>query len=196
MNRVSMLVLFVMATLIRCRGTTIARRPNMSKTPLPLRSSFQNISTQATVNETSRVNRPCIQDTLLPPSFKGLRKIWSEHKYVLQINANGAVNGTSDMASPYAQLELESLGKGLFRAKGVTAKRYLSMDRLGRLYTRKIPSLESVFKKIPADKGFVAYKNYVHCWYIGLKRNGQPKRGNRVHKDQHSAHFLELQGSH
>lgn len=105
MNQVSMLVLlvFLMASLLRYQeATVVRRRPNLLTTLLPLRPSSRNISNHA-VNKTNRVKKPCITDTPLAPSIKLVRKLMSEHNYVLQINANGVVNGTSDIKSPYGE---------------------------------------------------------------------------------------------
>nr|ABJ88943.1 fibroblast growth factor a2 [Nematostella vectensis] len=168
------------------------------------------VTTQTTTTDVSRTEplielptaqekrKPCPKrkEKILPPtSFYAVRRLYSEHKFVIMIDRKGAVRGTTDIYSRYALMKIETAGlNGLFRAKAIATNLYLSMDSRGRLYTTRNRTEENVFrKKDSPSHGWFTYESYKYCdMYIGFKRNHHPRLGFKVKPGKHTAHFLEI----
>ncbi|KAK3737002.1 hypothetical protein QZH41_018397, partial [Actinostola sp. cb2023] len=211
-------MVFTFASLLKCQGAPTT--PTVS--PLPPASSnrrnsatltkrFSPLNVRSTKTKLAKAKKNVLStcnttDPVHPPSFIGEGKLFSERIYFLQIiptrnltkpyqhlKLNGRVSGTPDNYNPWVTLDFESVGAGLIRIKGKKADLYLSMDKEGSTYAKKIPDSESVFKKIQAKHGFTAYRSNKYCSkFIRMKKNGHLKKGGNVNEHHHSTHFLEV----
>ncbi|XP_067046069.1 fibroblast growth factor 1-like isoform X1 [Acropora muricata] len=118
-------------------------------------------------------------------------KLFNRNGYVLRINADGTVDGTTERNSPFARLEFHSVGTGLLMMLGIASQRYLSISDKGRLQGVVEPSRNTVFREVHETNWYHSYFSYEHSsWLIGIKKNGRAKRGQLTRIGQKSTQFL------
>ncbi|KAG7254586.1 hypothetical protein CRUP_005441, partial [Coryphaenoides rupestris] len=70
------------------------------------------------------------------PQLKGIvTRLYSSHGYYLQMNPDGAMDGTRDENSSFSQFNLIPVGLRIVAIQGAKTGLYLAMNSEGRLYT-------------------------------------------------------------
>ncbi|XP_078382164.1 fibroblast growth factor 1-like [Oculina patagonica] len=118
-------------------------------------------------------------------------RLFNRNGYLLRINNDGTIDGTTDKTSPFANLEFHSVGTSLMMILGITSKRYLSINDNGFLHGSEDPTLNSVFKEAHEENMFHSFLLYKDPkWLVGIKKNGKAKRASRTQVGQKSTQFL------
>ncbi|XP_068187346.1 putative fibroblast growth factor 1 isoform X2 [Antennarius striatus] len=108
----------------------------------------------------------------------------------LRILPDGTVNGGRQENDIYDILRLKAVSVGVVVIRGETAGRYLAMNRKGQLYGSQALNDECYFLEKYEENHYNTYCSQKYKWYIGLKRNGQPKAGPKTHQGQKAIFFL------
>ncbi|KAK0151365.1 Fibroblast growth factor 13 [Merluccius polli] len=132
------------------------------------------------------------------PQLKGIvTRLYSSHGYYLQMNPDGAMDGTRDENSSFSQFNVIPVGLRIVAIQGAKTGLYLAMNSEGRLYTSEHFTPECKFKESVFENYYVTYSSMLYrqtqsgrSWYIGINRDGQVMKGNRVKKNKGAAHFL------
>ncbi|XP_061558726.1 fibroblast growth factor 11 [Phycodurus eques] len=132
------------------------------------------------------------------PQLKGIvSRLYSQHGYYLQMQPDGTMDGTRDESSLFSQFNLIPVGLRIVAIQGAKAGLYLAMNSDGYLYTSDHFTPECKFKESVFENYYVTYSSMLYrqtqsgrSWYIGINRDGQVMKGNRVKKNKGAAHFL------
>uniref|UniRef100_A0A6Q2WU51 Fibroblast growth factor n=1 Tax=Esox lucius TaxID=8010 RepID=A0A6Q2WU51_ESOLU len=95
------------------------------------------------------------------------------------------------------QFNLIPVGLRIVAIQGAKTGLYLGMNSEGYLYTSEHFTEECKFKESVFENYYVTYSSMLYrqsqsgrSWYIGINRDGQVMKGNRVKKTKGAAHFL------
>ncbi|XP_055792500.1 fibroblast growth factor 11-like isoform X1 [Salvelinus fontinalis] len=132
------------------------------------------------------------------PQLKGIvTRLYSQHGYYLQMHPDGTMDGTRDESSSFSQFNLIPVGLRIVAIQGAKTGLYLGMNSDGYLYTSEHFTPECKFKESVFENYYVTYSSMLYrqsqsgrSWYIGINRDGQVMKGNRVKKTKGAAHFL------
>lgn len=132
------------------------------------------------------------------PQLKGIvTRLFSQHGYYLQMQPDGTVDSTRDEGSSFTQFNLIPVGLRIVAVQGAKTGLYLAMNSEGYLYTSEHFTPECKFKESVFENYYVTYSSMLYrqtqsgrSWYIGINRDGQIMKGNRVKKNKGAAHFL------
>ncbi|XP_076875536.1 fibroblast growth factor 11 [Brachyhypopomus gauderio] len=132
------------------------------------------------------------------PQLKGIvTRLYSQHGYYLQMHPDGTMDGTRDESSSFSQFNLIPVGLRIVAIQGAKTSLYLGMNSEGFLYTSEHFNPECKFKESVFENYYVTYSSMLYrqsqsgrSWYIGINRDGQVMKGNRVKKNKGAAHFL------
>uniref|UniRef100_A0AAY3ZY47 Fibroblast growth factor n=1 Tax=Denticeps clupeoides TaxID=299321 RepID=A0AAY3ZY47_9TELE len=132
------------------------------------------------------------------PQLKGIvTRLYSQHGYYLQMLPDGTLDGTRDESSSFSQFNLIPVGLRIVAIQGTKTGLYLGMNSEGFLYTSEHFNPECKFKESVFENYYVTYSSMLYrqtqsgrSWYIGINREGQVMKGNRVKKTKGAAHFL------
>uniref|UniRef100_A0AAX7TBE6 Fibroblast growth factor n=1 Tax=Astatotilapia calliptera TaxID=8154 RepID=A0AAX7TBE6_ASTCA len=131
-------------------------------------------------------------------TLKGIvTRLYSQHGYYLQMQPDGTVDSTRDESSSFSQFNLIPVGLRIVAIQGAKTGLYLAMNSEGYLYTSEHFTPECRFKESVFENYYVTYSSMLYrqtqsgrSWYIGINRDGQVMKGNRVKKTKGAAHFL------
>ncbi|XP_053297534.1 fibroblast growth factor 11 isoform X2 [Pleuronectes platessa] len=134
----------------------------------------------------------------LHPQLKGIvTRLYSQHGYYLQMQPDGTMDSTRDESSSFSQFNLIPVGLRIVAIQGAKTGLYLAMNSEGYLYTSEHFTPECKFKESVFENYYVTYSSMLYrqtqsgrSWYIGINRDGQVMKGNRVKKNKGAAHFL------
>ncbi|XP_051505192.1 putative fibroblast growth factor 1 isoform X2 [Myxocyprinus asiaticus] len=114
--------------------------------------------------------------------------------YHLQILPDGTVTGTRDEDN-YSILRIKATSPGVVVIEGTEAGHYLSMNVDGKLYASSLVTDESYFLERMEENHYNTYQSQKHGenWYVGIKKNGKMKHGQRTHTGQKAIFFLPRQ---
>ncbi|AWP00335.1 Fibroblast growth factor [Scophthalmus maximus] len=132
------------------------------------------------------------------PQLKGIvTRLYSQHGYYLQMQPDGTMDSTRDESSSFSQFNLIPVGLRIVAIQGAKTGLYLAMNGEGYLYTSEHFTPECKFKESVFENYYVTYSSMLYrqtqsgrSWYIGINRDGQIMKGNRVKKTKGAAHFL------
>ncbi|XP_034540115.1 fibroblast growth factor 11 [Notolabrus celidotus] len=132
------------------------------------------------------------------PQLKGIvTRLYSQHGYYLQMQPDGTMDSTRDESSSFSQFNLIPVGLRIVAIQGAKTGLYLAMNSDGYLYTSDNFTPECKFKESVFENYYVTYSSMLYrqtqsgrSWYIGINRDGQIMKGNRVKKTKGAAHFL------
>ncbi|XP_019714422.1 fibroblast growth factor 11 [Hippocampus comes] len=132
------------------------------------------------------------------PQLKGIvSRLYSQHGYYLQMQPDGTIDSTRDESSLFSQFNLIPVGLRIVAIQGAKTGLYLAMNSDGYLYTSDHFTPECKFKESVFENYYVTYSSMLYrqtqsgrAWYIGINRDGQVMKGNRVKKNKGAAHFL------
>uniref|UniRef100_A0A8C9XN37 Fibroblast growth factor n=1 Tax=Sander lucioperca TaxID=283035 RepID=A0A8C9XN37_SANLU len=120
-----------------------------------------------------------------------------QHGYYLQMQPDGTMDSTRDESSSFSQFNLIPVGLRIVAIQGAKTGLYLAMNSEGYLYTSEHFTPECKFKESVFENYYVTYSSMLYrqtqsgrSWYIGINRDGQVMKGNRVKKTKGAAHFL------
>ncbi|XP_056156326.1 fibroblast growth factor 11a isoform X1 [Lampris incognitus] len=134
----------------------------------------------------------------LEPQLKGIvTRLYCRHGFYLQMLPDGTMEGTKDESSSFLQFNLIPVGLRIVAIQSTKTGLYVAMNSEGYLYTSEHFTPECKFKECVFENYYVTYSSILYrqtqsgrAWYIGINRDGQVMKGNRVKKTKGAAHFL------
>ncbi|XP_028745900.1 fibroblast growth factor 12 isoform X4 [Peromyscus leucopus] len=112
----------------------------------------------------------------------------------------GENNGSSVSCQQHPQGALFNLipvGLRVVAIQGVKASLYVAMNGEGYLYSSDVFTPECKFKESVFENYYVIYSSTLYrqqesgrAWFLGLNKEGQIMKGNRVKKTKPSSHFV------
>ncbi|XP_051638128.1 fibroblast growth factor 12 isoform X3 [Manacus candei] len=143
---------------------------------------------------------PCCEAeiTSSEPQLKGIvTRLFSQQEYFLQMHPDGTIDGTKDENSDYTLFNLIPVGLRVVAIQGVKAGLYVAMNAEGYLYSSDVFTPECKFKESVFENYYVIYSSTLYrqqesgrAWFLGLNKEGQIMKGNRVKKTKPSSHFV------
>ncbi|XP_018607310.1 fibroblast growth factor 11 [Scleropages formosus] len=132
------------------------------------------------------------------PQLKGIvTRLYCQHGFYLQMHPDGTLDGTRDESSCFSQFNLIPVGLRIVAIQGTKTGLYLAMNSEGYLYTSEHFTPECKFKESVFENYYVTYSSMLYrqsqsgrSWYIGINRDGQVMKGNRVKKTKGAGHFV------
>ncbi|XP_038673068.1 fibroblast growth factor 12a isoform X5 [Scyliorhinus canicula] len=132
------------------------------------------------------------------PQLKGIvTRLFSQQGFYLQMQPDGSINGTKDENSNYTLFNLIPVGLRVVAIQGVKSGLYVAMNGEGLLYNSELFTAECKFKESVFENYYVIYSSTLYrqqesgrAWFLGLNKEGQVMKGNRVKKTKPSSHFL------
>ncbi|KAL4608392.1 fibroblast growth factor 12-like isoform X2 [Arapaima gigas] len=132
------------------------------------------------------------------PQLKGIvTRLFSQQGFYLQMQLDGTIDGTKDEDSDYTLFNLIPVGLRVVAIQGVKANLYIAMNGEGFLYSSETFTPECKFKESVFENYYVIYSSTVYrqqesgrAWFLGLTKEGQAMKGNRVKKTKPSSHFV------
>ncbi|XP_064164185.1 fibroblast growth factor 5-like [Anguilla rostrata] len=116
----------------------------------------------------------------------------------LQIHPDGRVNGSHE-PNQLSLLELFAISQGVVGIRGALSRRFLSMNKRGRLHAVEEFTEECKFRERLQDSSYNTYSSLIHRnhrsgreWFVALNKRGKAKMGSspRVKSQHASTHFL------
>ncbi|KAF6722351.1 Fibroblast growth factor 14 [Oryzias melastigma] len=132
------------------------------------------------------------------PQLKGIvTRLYCRQGYYLQMNPDGSLDGTKDDSSNSTLFNLIPVGLRVVAIQSVKTGLYIAMNGEGHLYTSELFTAECKFKESVFENYYVIYSSMLYrqqesgrAWFLGLNKEGQAMKGNRVKKTKPAAHFL------
>ncbi|XP_078393182.1 fibroblast growth factor 14-like, partial [Cetorhinus maximus] len=132
------------------------------------------------------------------PQLRGvITRLYCQLGYYLQLVLGGGLGGTEDEMSMYALFNLIPVGLRVVAIQGVKTGLYVAMNCDGYLYTSEHFTPECKFKESVFENYYVMYSSVLYrqresgrSWYLGINKEGETMKGNRVKKTKRAAHFL------
>ncbi|KAF7709318.1 fibroblast growth factor 14 isoform X1 [Silurus meridionalis] len=132
------------------------------------------------------------------PQLKGIvTRLYCRQGYYLQMNVDGSLDGTKDDSSNSSLFNLIPVGLRVVAIQSVKTGLYIAMNGEGYLYTSELFTAECKFKESVFENYYVIYSSMLYrqqesgrAWFLGLNKEGQAMKGNRVKKTKPAAHFL------
>ncbi|XP_047242959.1 fibroblast growth factor 11a [Girardinichthys multiradiatus] len=139
-----------------------------------------------------------LRGCLCEPQLKGIvTRLYCRHGFYLQMLPDGTMEGTKDESSSFLQFNLIPVGLRIVAIQSTKTGLYIAMNSEGYLYTSEHFTPECKFKESVFENYYVTYSSILYrqtqsgrAWYIGINRDGQVMKGNRVKKTKGAAHFL------
>ncbi|XP_063074886.1 fibroblast growth factor 12a isoform X2 [Engraulis encrasicolus] len=174
------------------RVSTSKRRPSPSKDP---RSLCDRVFSK--VRFCSGKKRP-VRRRPAEPQLKGIvTRLFSQQGFYLQMQPDGTIDGSKDENSDHTLFNLIPVGLRVVAIQGVKAGFYIGMNGEGFLYSSEMFTPECKFKESVFENYYVIYSSTMYrqqesgrAWFLGLTKEGQVMKGNRVKKTKPSSHFL------
>ncbi|XP_030635775.1 fibroblast growth factor 14-like isoform X3 [Chanos chanos] len=139
-----------------------------------------------------RVSR--LLDCSSPKSMWFLWNIFSKGSHMLQCLCGKSLKKNKN---PSALFNLIPVGLRVVAIQSVKTGLYIAMNGEGHLYTSELFTPECKFKESVFENYYVIYSSMLYrqqesgrAWFLGLNKEGQPMKGNRVKKTKPAAHFL------
>ncbi|KAM6945853.1 fibroblast growth factor 14-like isoform 1-T1 [Aplochiton taeniatus] len=132
------------------------------------------------------------------PQLKGIvTRLYCRQGYYLQMNQDGRLDGTKDDSTNSSLFNLIPVGLRVVAIQSVKTGHYIAMNGEGLLYSSELFTAECKFKESVFENYYVIYSSMLYrqqesgrAWFLGLNKEGQPMKGNRVKKTKPAAHFL------
>ncbi|XP_019729099.1 fibroblast growth factor 1-like isoform X2 [Hippocampus comes] len=110
--------------------------------------------------------------------------------YQLRIMPDGSVSGGLLGNDPYDILRRWATNVGEVVLMGENTKKYLAMNKKGRLYGTLTLNDECYFLEKYEENHYNTYRSRNYQWFVALKKNGKPKLGPKADLSQKSVFFL------
>ncbi|XP_017717131.1 PREDICTED: fibroblast growth factor 14 isoform X3 [Rhinopithecus bieti] len=135
---------------------------------------------------------------VIDPQLKGIvTRLYCRQGYYLQMHPDGALDGTKDDSTNSTLFNLIPVGLRVVAIQGVKTGLYIAMNGEGYLYPSELFTPECKFKESVFENYYVIYSSMLYrqqesgrAWFLGLNKEGQAMKGNRVKKTKPAAHFL------
>lgn len=124
--------------------------------------------------------------------------------YFLQVSKDGKVNGTADRSSANILFTIEIYtGMGKARILNKAHKRYVAINRRGRIFSQENKTEESLFYYHAAD-GHDRFSSAIYPsrlankrdqWLLTIKKNGKIKNAKNTDLKMKATHFLLIDWS-
>ncbi|XP_041034716.1 fibroblast growth factor 14-like [Carcharodon carcharias] len=132
------------------------------------------------------------------PQLRGIiTRLYCQLGFYLQLVPGGTLDGTKDEMSIFALFNLIPVGLRVVAIQGVKTSLYVAMNCDGYLYTSEHFTPECKFKESVFENYYVTYSSVLYrqresgrSWYLGINKEGDTMKGNRVKKTKRAAHFL------
>ncbi|XP_015275799.1 PREDICTED: fibroblast growth factor 11 [Gekko japonicus] len=132
------------------------------------------------------------------PQLKGIvTRLFCRHGYYLQVHPDGRIDGVREDANGFALFNLIPVGLRVVAIQSTKSGQYVAMNAEGYLYTSAHFTAECRFKECVFENYYVMYSSTLYrqresgrSWYLGINKDGQVMKGNRVKKTKAAAHFL------
>ncbi|XP_054851185.1 fibroblast growth factor 11 isoform X2 [Eublepharis macularius] len=132
------------------------------------------------------------------PQLKGIvTRLFCRHGYYLQAHPDGRIDGTREDANGFSLFNLIPVGLRVVAIQSTKSGQYIAMNAEGYLYTSAHFTAECRFKECVFENYYVMYSSTLYrqresgrSWYLGINKDGQVMKGNRVKKTKAAAHFL------
>ncbi|KAJ8280561.1 hypothetical protein GJAV_G00056280 [Gymnothorax javanicus] len=132
------------------------------------------------------------------PQLKGIvTRLFSQQGFYLQMMPDGTIDGSKDENSDYTLFNLIPVGLRVVAIQGVKAGLYAAMNGEGFMYSSDVFTPECKFKESVYENYYVIYSSTVYrqhesgrAWFLGLSKDGQVMKGNRVKKTKPCSHFV------
>ncbi|KAL8177038.1 UNVERIFIED_CONTAM: Fibroblast growth factor 11 [Gekko kuhli] len=130
--------------------------------------------------------------------LKGIvTRLFCRHGYYLQVHPDGRIDGAREDANGFALFNLIPVGLRVVAIQSTKSGQYVAMNAEGYLYTSAHFTAECRFKECVFENYYVMYSSTLYrqresgrSWYLGINKDGQVMKGNRVKKTKAAAHFL------
>ncbi|XP_057712571.1 fibroblast growth factor 12a isoform X5 [Corythoichthys intestinalis] len=110
---------------------------------------------------------------------------------------DGTIDGSKDENSDNTLFNLIPVGLRVVAIQGVKSGFYIGMNGEGMLYSSEMFTPECKFKESVFENYYVIYSSTMYrqqesgrAWFLGLTKEGQVMKGNRVKKTKPSSHFV------
>ncbi|XP_077472490.1 fibroblast growth factor 12a isoform X4 [Stigmatopora argus] len=110
---------------------------------------------------------------------------------------DGTIDGSKDENSDNTLFNLIPVGLRVVAIQGVKSGSYIGMNGEGMLYSSEMFTPECKFKESVFENYYVIYSSTMYrqqesgrAWFLGLTKEGQVMKGNRVKKTKPSSHFV------
>ncbi|XP_077021921.1 fibroblast growth factor 11 isoform X2 [Tamandua tetradactyla] len=142
--------------------------------------------------------RPSRPDRGPEPQLKGIvTKLFCRQGFYLQANPDGSIQGTPEDTSSFTHFNLIPVGLRVVTIQSAKLGHYMAMNAEGLLYSSPYFTAECRFKECVFENYYVLYASALYrqrssgrAWYLGLDKEGQVMKGNRVKKTKAAAHFV------
>uniref|UniRef100_A0A3P9JE17 Fibroblast growth factor n=1 Tax=Oryzias latipes TaxID=8090 RepID=A0A3P9JE17_ORYLA len=132
------------------------------------------------------------------PQLKGIvTRLFCRQGFYLQMGQDGSLDGTKDDSTNSTLFNLIPVGLRVVAIQSVKTGLYIAMNGEGHLYTSELFTAECKFKESVFENYYVIYSSMLYrqkesgrAWFLGLNKEGQAMKGNRVKKTKPAAHFL------
>ncbi|XP_061548551.1 fibroblast growth factor 14-like isoform X1 [Phycodurus eques] len=132
------------------------------------------------------------------PQLKGIvTRLFCRHGFYLQMGQDGSLDGTKDDSTNSSLFNLIPVGLRVVAIQSVKSGLYIAMNGEGHLYSSETFTPECKFKESVFENYYVIYSSMLYrqkesgrAWFLGLNKEGQAMKGNRVKKTKPAAHFL------
>ncbi|XP_069500570.1 fibroblast growth factor 11 [Ambystoma mexicanum] len=132
------------------------------------------------------------------PQLKGIvSKLVCRYGFYLQMQSDGTLNGTKEDCSSFTLFNLIPVGLRIVAIQSTASGNYVAMNSEGYLYASAHFTAECRFKECVFENYYVTYSSTLYrqresgrSWYLGINKEGQAMKGNRVKKSKAAAHFL------
>ncbi|XP_042260918.1 fibroblast growth factor 14-like isoform X2 [Thunnus maccoyii] len=132
------------------------------------------------------------------PQLKGIvTRLFCRQGFYLQMGQDGSMDGTKDDSTNSSLFNLIPVGLRVVAIQSVKTGLYIAMNGEGHLYSSELFTAECKFKESVFENYYVIYSSMLYrqkesgrAWFLGLNKEGQAMKGNRVKKTKPAAHFL------
>ncbi|XP_030605260.1 fibroblast growth factor 14-like isoform X4 [Archocentrus centrarchus] len=149
------------------------------------------------------------------PQLKGIvTRLFCRQGFYLQMGQDGSLDGTKDDSTNsyewtnldeplhkhcpgHSLFNLIPVGLRVVAIQSVKTGLYIAMNGEGHLYSSELFTAECKFKESVFENYYVIYSSMLYrqkesgrAWFLGLNKEGQVMKGNRVKKTKPAAHFL------
>ncbi|XP_028326824.1 fibroblast growth factor 12-like isoform X1 [Gouania willdenowi] len=132
------------------------------------------------------------------PQLKGIvTRLFCRQGFYLQMGQDGSMDGTKDDSTNSSLFNLIPVGLRVVAIQSVKTGLYIAMNGEGHLYSSELFTAECKFKESVFENYYVIYSSMLYrqkesgrAWFLGLNKEGQVMKGNRVKKTKPAAHFL------
>uniref|UniRef100_A0A671Q6I9 Fibroblast growth factor 12b n=1 Tax=Sinocyclocheilus anshuiensis TaxID=1608454 RepID=A0A671Q6I9_9TELE len=130
----------------------------------------------------------------LEPQLKGIvTRLFSQQDFYLQMQPDGTIDGIKDENSDYSELfDLSFSFSHLSWDEFIDMWFYLFIFYPQEMFTPECKFKESVFENYYVIYSSTMYRQQEsgRAWFLGLTKEGQVMKGNRVKKTKPSSHFV------